>query len=1183
MKNSLIRILIIALIFKSACLLGSIGITKFTAVSSCTNSYPTAYVTGSFAISEVKILGNQAFRKNQTNKTLIIGFSNTICAFNPSTGTISSTDSELTINGYTIAASGITLNISTSSSNQNLTTIEFKGIQVRGLSVGTNFICRTGGSFSIDNSTSNPSSGLSMGDLTYAAPLAVSQNSTSQITSADLFPGMIANPVIQVELTFTGSCGSSLSVNSLTFSTVGTGLATQNPTTNISLIRVYYTGVNEVFNKSSLYGTATVVNGSFVVSGNQAITTAGSYHFWLCYDISTTPINGDLVDGSFLGFTASGTSYSATSGNPSGTARTINTTAFYSISNGLWNNPSIWSLSSGGASCNCVPTGSSAVNIAHSVTLNVNSPNIYLLNINNGGVLTDQSFSMNVTQFFNTFDNGTFTASTVWAYPDLILSGTGSCVSSQAFTVTGDLSIGAGTQLQLTGGAGKNLSITGNVDIDGTLALGASNASLSSINGLYVDGDGIVSGSGTFYLGVDKVFPSDAAITFSTPVTIATSVTVNNYGRVSIENNLVGTNASTSIWKNRAGSYLAIGGSSGALLTTGILDASEISNTVEYKGSSVQSIKTPSANYSNLVLSNASVKTMSSSSFTITNHLSLSGNTQFSMSTAASSLYLSGNFYNNSTSSTPIIVPYFIFMGTDSIMGTGVCTFSQVVINGASFTRLNPLTSKIFVTADFQNDGDVDPANSDVTFNGTSSLTGNSTAKFYTLILNSSRSLVLHPIETDIAGNLTINGSLTTNTCAVIFNGLGNAQTVSGSSNYTITEVEFNNPAGTITLNAPLPISTSFTLTSGVVQTASGSMLMALSSASAYGGSSSAYVSGPMSKTGSANFTFPVGKNGRYAPIGISSMSSSATFKAEYFASTHASAQSLATSITPTLTRVSAVEYWDLNRTSGTTGGIVTLYWSDATSSGINSCSNANLNVAHFNGSGWENASENCVITGSCSGTFSGSIATFSNVTNFSPFTFGSKNTGTVNLLPITISNFKAECGSSNAMVTWNNYSSNETYTLVLEKYISDDAWETVYTEPHHTYLSSTRSSFVDINSKPINYYRLVTINKSNERVVHGTTYLHCAQHLNNDYQVLLNPSCRNIEIETSVDEVKRDVLVQIISDLGVVCFEEYVTLEKGVNKAIYSFDAAPGVYFVRYSHPRLNLPVKKAILVGCD
>lgn len=1183
MKSVFKGVFFLLLTLMSIKVVASVSVTKFTSVSTCTNSYPTAFVTGSFAINETKILGNQAFRKNQTNKTLIIGFSSTVCAFNPSTGTVSSTDAEVTINGYTIAADGVTVNVSTSSSNQNLTSIQFKGIQIKGQSAGTSFICRTGGSFSIDNSTANPSSGLSIGDFTYASPLAVSQNSTTQTSSADLFPNMTANPVLQVEITFSGTCGSALSVTSLTFSTVGTGLSTQNPTTNLSLIRVYYTGVNEMFNKTSLYGTASVVNGSFVVTGSQVISAAGSYHFWLCYDITNSPNNGDQVDGSFLGFTASGTSYSATAGNPSGTARAINTTAFYSIANGLWNNPAIWSLSSGGASCNCVPTGSSAVNIAHSVTLNVNSPNIYLLNINNGGVLTDQSFSLNVSQYFNTFDNGTFTASTVWAFPDLTMSGTGTCVSTQSVSISGDLSIGNGTQLKLTGGAGKNLSINGNVDIDGSVVLGASNFSLSSINGLYIDGDGVVSGSGIFYMGVDKVIPSDANLTFSTAVTLAASVTVNNYGAITIENNLVGTNATTSIWKNRSGSSLAIGGSAGALLTTGVLDAAETSNTVEYKGSSAQAVKTPSTNYSNLVLSNASVKTTSSNSFTIANNLTLSGTTQFSMSATSGSLYLSGNIYNNSSNSTPITVPYFIFMGTDSIMGTGVCTFSQVVINGASFTRLNPLTSKIFVTADFQNDGDIDPANSDVTFNGTSSLTGNSTAEFYTLILNSSKSLVLHPIETDIAGNLTINGALTTTTSVLIFNGSGNAQTVSGSGNYTVTEVEFNNSSGTVTLNAPLNVSTSFTLTAGIVETSSLSMLVASSTASVYGGSSASYVSGPMSKTGSASFVFPVGKNGRYAPIGISSMSSTATFKAEYFANTHASALSLATSITPTLTRVSAVEYWDLSRTSGTTGGIVTLYWSNATSSGINSCNNANLNIAHFNGTGWENASENCVITGSCSNTYSGSIATSSNMTSFSPFTFGSKNTGTVNLLPITISHFNAECAAGNAEITWSNYLVEDTYTVVLEKYMANETWEVVYTESSGLLVSGTKSTYVDDHTNGTDYYRLVSINSANQRTVHGTTYLNCAAMRTNDYQVLVNPSCKRIEVETHVDELKRDVLVQIVNELGVVCFEEYVNLNKGANKAIYNLDAAAGVYFVKYLHPRLHLPVKKVILVGCD
>lgn len=49
--------------------------------------------------------------------------------------------------------------------------------------------------------------------------------------------------------------------------------------------------------------------------------------------------------------------------------------SIYSIANGTWSNPNIWSYSTGGAPCGCVPQGSDFTTISHSVTMDKNLTN----------------------------------------------------------------------------------------------------------------------------------------------------------------------------------------------------------------------------------------------------------------------------------------------------------------------------------------------------------------------------------------------------------------------------------------------------------------------------------------------------------------------------------------------------------------------------------------------------------------------------------------------------------------------------------------------------------------------------------------------------------------------------------------------------------------------------------------
>lgn len=215
LRNKAGLVLLVVLCFSQS--RAAIIISKYTGATFCT-TYPSAYVTGSFSIGELKINGKQGFKKNQTSKIFTIGFSAANFSFNPGVGNVSVTGSEVVVNGYTITATQIIVNASALNNNEKNTFI-FSGIQVRATAAGTAIICRTGGTqtFLMDNSTSLPSSATSLGDLNAGTPFSISGNSTAQTSTANVFPNSTNNSILHVQYTVAGNCGSGLTATSFSF------------------------------------------------------------------------------------------------------------------------------------------------------------------------------------------------------------------------------------------------------------------------------------------------------------------------------------------------------------------------------------------------------------------------------------------------------------------------------------------------------------------------------------------------------------------------------------------------------------------------------------------------------------------------------------------------------------------------------------------------------------------------------------------------------------------------------------------------------------------------------------------------------------------------------------------------------------------------------------------------------
>jgi len=236
-----------------------------------------------------------------------------------------------------------------------------------------------------------------------------------------------------------------------------------------------------------------------------------------------------------------------------------------------------------------------------------------------------------------------------------------------------------------------------------------------------------------------------------------------------------------------------------------------------------------------------------------------------------------------------------------------------------------------------------------------------------------------------------------------------------------VNNLTINNTAGTystgLTLQQPLAVNGNCLFTAGVITTSLTDILLINDGATTSGAnnnsSNPSFVNGPVRKTGNDAFEFPVGKiNAGYRPCSITAPSViTDVFTAEYI---RGNATALGTVTAPGLQAVSNCEYWDIDRTSGTSSVNVTLSWSS-----ISPCNPAatvndlnDITVAHFDGVTWNMHGATTV-----GGSASAGAVTWNGVSNFSTFSLGLK--GSQVPLSVKFTNLTAFPSGSANIIEW--------------------------------------------------------------------------------------------------------------------------------------------------------------------
>jgi len=322
--------------------------------------------------------------------------------------------------------------------------------------------------------------------------------------------------------------------------------------------------------------------------------------------------------------------------------------------------------------------------------------------------------------------------------------------------------------------------------------------------------------------------------------------------------------------------------------------------------------------------------------------------------------------------------------------------------------------------------------------------------------LNSSSTLdVAADITYNTYGNIYRNESATIvypafNDPTVIYGNIGNVTII--YDNITIAD------GSTYTTSGNVRVKGSLVLADGYIQTDASNLLVLLDGATSTPGSDASFVDGPLQRTGSTNFTFPIGDNGIYAPIGIQLESSTtSTYTAEYFATAPNSRDNKNVD----LASLSGVEYWDLHKDAGV-GAYVTLYFLDPVRSGV--IDPSKLVLAHWNSSTstWENMGMNGYGT---------NYVRSGLMTSFSPVTTG----GDEGALPVELTNFTAYAEEEAVVLEWATASETNNDYFSVERSI-DGTTFTAIEEIEGNGTTSSASNYTTFDMNPISgvsYYRL--------------------------------------------------------------------------------------------------------------
>lgn len=435
-----------------------------------------------------------------------------------------------------------------------------------------------------------------------------------------------------------------------------------------------------------------------------------------------------------------------------------------------------------------------------------------------------------------------------------------------------------------------------------------------------------------------------------------------------------------------------------------------------------------------------------------------------------------------------------------------------------------------------------------------------------------------------VGGDFTIAGGVfSPNNADFFFDGV-DLQVITGTFN--LRNLEINNTGVGIDLSGTgnIVIGGTLNLLDGIVTTTASNKITIGTNGSYSSASSASYIDGPVTKNSlaaSANYTFPVGKGGRYAPVVISNISTgSQDWTAEYFTTiisgtptTGAFDNSDPGSGYNALSKIQQNDRWSL-ASSGTNSGFVSV-----TYGGHNAFPNTDeIRVVWWDAaeSRWENQG------GTVTGNVSSGIVKTANIIGFSTQQFALGN-APESVLPVTYTYFTGEIQENHAILRWQTATEIGNDYFLIQKSVDGRKFEDVGSVKGNG-DSKVLIDYYFTDTKPyagISYYRLKQVDFDGNFEYSSLVVILNESKQTFESSVYPNPvTIDNFNLVLETSDLQTPIRIQIISLEGKRWSDELLNVEE--NQAVYQIDVnrdMPAGIYLLFTTQGNNSNVKRIVV----
>ena len=392
-------------------------------------------------------------------------------------------------------------------------------------------------------------------------------------------------------------------------------------------------------------------------------------------------------------------------------------------------------------------------------------------------------------------------------------------------------------------------------------------------------------------------------------------------------------------------------------------------------------------------------------------------------------------------------------------------------------------------------------------------------------------------------------------------------QTISGniySTSSSIKNIEINKTAGSLSITGRIQLNGNLTLTQGNINT-TGQNLYLSDASSALDFSSSSYINGPLYKNlnSSTDFTFPIGKDDIYRPIGVVNPTDDALWMAVY------DSTNSTTDLGSGLATVSSNDSWTLSDVNNIhPHAKIKLYWGTETNVSPTAADHADLRVVYKDGTGtWQTLGNS-----SYAGDVNSGWLVSTNQASFSTVEFSIASSTPANPLPVTLIDFTARVQNNNQVaLSWKTTTEINNDYFIIER--SRDG--VVFDEVERVSGNGTSSQMTAYQSTDydpytgISYYRLRQVDYDGQEDVFPMVAVEIESMFNEEPQLNIHPNPYrggNLVVDIAGFDEQEEALVMIsdISGHGVWqgrVYPSHNEMSKVVNEQLEK--ANPGFYLV--------------------